>query len=200
MDLSTVSFSNFKTSQVQELLRAFTGLSSSFDTVDGQLTPHVNRLDSAFIAEHFGCGQDKAAALLAELISGGYVDGVRLAPLTLGKALSIEKNLPRISRADADAIVKKLVAAAVAANARPGARVFVESLDVFGSYVSARPTLGDVDVRLVLWVDGEAQPENLYEMDEIDEMLDVSEYLSLTDQWDTVAAEAVSKRIYTRGR
>lgn len=200
MDLSNVSFSNFATAQVQGLLRAFNGLESRFEIVDGAVTPHRNYLDGAFIAEHFGCGQDMADLLLAELIGGGYLDAGRLAPLPKGMGLANDKGLPRISRAEAEKIVEALVAAAVAVNSRPGARVFVASLDVFGSFVSDKPTLGDVDVRLITVVDGEDQPEDQCEMEEIEDMLQVSDYVSFTGEYDRVAANAEQKRIFTRGQ
>lgn len=114
--------------------------------------------------------------------------------------LANDKGLQRIPRAEAERIVEALVAAATTVNSRPGARVFVESLDVFGSFVSNKPTLGDVDVRLITVVDGEDQPENQYEKDEIENMLQVSDYLSITGEYDRVAAKAEQKRIYTRGQ
>lgn len=198
MDLSTVSFSEFDTGQVQELLRKFIGIESKSEFVDGAFVRHRKILDSAFIERHFKCGHDKAKLLLAELISGEYLDGSRLTPLPKGMGLAHDKGLPRISRADAEKIVEDLIAAAIAVNARLGARVFVESLDVFGSYVSGKPTLGDVDVRLVMVVEGEHQPEDQYEMDEINDMLQVSDYVSFTGEYDIVANQAPRIRIFAR--
>lgn len=200
MDLSTVTFSEFDTPQVQELLWEFIDMEQERDFIDGAFVIHPKVLNGAFIANHFGCDQDKADQLLTELIDGGYLDGSRLAPLPKGMGLANEKGLPRIARGEAEEIVRDLVAAATAANARPGARVFVESLDVFGSYLSDKPTLGDVDVLAVIAIPKDILPEDLDERDDVGDMLQVSDHVSLTDELDRVAVEAKKIRIYTRGQ
>lgn len=198
MDLSTISFSEFEIAQVQGLLRAFINMESDHKFVDGQFTLTPKRLTSAFIAEHFGCEGQKADRLLSELIDGAFLDAHRLAPLSKGMALANEKSLPRISRNEADRIIKDLVAAAEQANSRPGARVFVASLDIFGSYVSGKPDLGDVDVLATIEIPDDCQPEDFDERDEVAEMLQVSEYVSLTDELDQVALSAQKTRVFNR--
>jgi predicted nucleotidyltransferase len=200
MDLSTVTFSEFDTSQVQELLRGFIDREQEREFTNGAFVIHPKILNDAFIANHFGCDQAKADQLLFELIDGGYLDGSRLAPLPKGMALAHERGLPRLARSEAEEIVRDLVAAAIAANARPGARVLVESLDVFGSYLSDKPTLGDVDVLVVMATPKDILPEDLDERDDVSDMLQVCDHVSLTSELDRIAVEAKKIRIYTRGQ
>ncbi len=198
MDLTNVSFSGFDTGIVQELLRAFIEMEQETEFIDGAFKIHPKILNGEFIAKHFACGQDDADRLLAELVDGEYLDGSRLVPLARGMGLAYEKNLPRLSRSEAEDIVRRLAAAAIDANARPDARVFVESLDVFGSYVSNKPDLGDVDVLAVISIPDDCQPADLDERDDVEEMLQFSDYVSLTGEFDSVAVEAPKIRIYTR--
>ena len=140
----------------------------------------------------------RAQALLEELVGGVFLDADRLIPLARGMALAQERVRPRIPRGEADRIVRELVAAATAINARTGARVFVERLEVFGSYLSDRADLGDVDVIAIIPLPDDCIPEDMEERDEVSASLQVSDYVSLTDEFDHVAAGADKEVIFIR--
>lgn len=199
MDLSTISFSEFDTADVQKLLLAFINTDQKREFINGDLIIHPKLLDEDFIARNLSCEPGAAARLLAELISRGYVDGSSLTTTPNGGGLANDKNLPRISRSEADEIVGTLIAAARAANERLGANIFVESLDVFGSYVSDKPMLGDIDVVAII-TDREldAQPEDEGEWEEVMHMLRISDYVSVVTELEPVAWSAKKIRIYTR--
>jgi len=67
-----------------------------------------------------------------------------------GRRLANAVLLKRINREKADELIKQLIARATEVNARAELTHWVQSLRVFGSYVSDRPDLGDIDVAVTL--------------------------------------------------
>ena len=198
MDISGIAFSGFEIAEVQQLLRQFDAAQSIYEVVDGELIYTPKRLNSAFICGHLDCDEQRAGQLASELILGQFLDPVRLIPSTRGMALAYEKNLPRIPRVEAEGIVEDLLRAAVDANSRPGARVFVDSLDVFGSFVTGGSDLGDVDVLAVVVIPEDCVPEDIAERNYVHALLQVSDYVSITGEFDLVAAAAKKIRIFSR--
>ncbi len=199
MDLSSVCFSLFTAQQVQQALAAFNALPMQGSFREGQYIHVPKRLTPGFLAENLGCAISQAEQLLRELVDGDYLDALKLVPSTKGMALIHARSLPRIPRSDAEAIVTKLVEVAVKVNGRPGAKVFIECLEIFGSFVTGTSDLGDVDVRATIPPPLDMMPEDFEEMDMVsDELQAVSPYVSLHPEFDPVAAAAPRVVIYER--
>lgn len=80
-----------------------------------------------------------------ELIAKGYV-GDEGKPLALAMALAHDNALPGILREAVDHIVAELISEAKRCNARLGARIFVERIELFGSTLRNESDYGDVDI------------------------------------------------------
>ncbi|MBI2768365.1 MAG: hypothetical protein HYX47_01975 [Burkholderiales bacterium] len=201
MDISAVHFKSFPTEQVQRVLKAFDDLPSQDHFKDGHYVRVPKRLSVPLIEEQLGCSSQEAMALLGELVELGYLLADRLIPTTQGMALINARTEPRISRAQAQTIVDRLVEVAEEESGRPNARMFIEKIEVFGSYVSNKPDLGDVDVVVSIPLIDDLQPEDMDEMDRLSSALQaVSPYVSLHDELDLVASSAKKVTIYVRGK
>ena len=86
-------------------------------------------------------------------------------------------------------------------NSRKDARVFIERLYVFGSYLQDVESIRDIDILAVIPVPDDCEPEDLDELDDVVDMLKVSEYISLHyEELDAVASAAEKQLVYERGQ
>lgn len=103
----------------------------------------LNQWKRAYITDKIGrdITDDLIAAGLAEAVTDGYYEltaaGIRMANVSL---------LKRISRARADQLVAELLDRADALNARDDLLYRITKIDVFGSYLTDEPDLGDIDL------------------------------------------------------
>ncbi|WP_280153263.1 hypothetical protein [Piscinibacter sp. XHJ-5] len=197
MDICTVHFTHATAAEVQALLRAFMEVPiAPPQQLDGEWVVPLKRLSADFVASELGVQDTQARALFAELVERGYLDGSGK-PLTPAMALLGANGLPRISRAQMDVIIADLVAAAAALNARPGARIKIASIELFGSALHIRDDYGDVDVRVVFDEPDDLQPEDIDEKDTVSEQLQaVSNYVSMLPEFDLVGLDTERKAIY----
>lgn len=196
-----MNFNSFPIEQVQRVLKAFLDLPSQDYFQDGQYVRVPKRMSVPFIETELACSSEQAEALLGELLDMGYLLAERLIPTTQGMALMNARTDPRISRAQAQAIVNRLVEVAENENSRPGARMFIDQIDIFGSYVSDRADLGDVDVFVSIPLIEDLQPEDMDEIDRLSNALqEISPYVSLHNELDPVAADAKKETIYVRNK
>lgn len=110
------------------------------------------------IAWQVGCDEDQVALALPALAEGGFVmeregfwtdtaEGMNeLAQARFGKP---------ITREEADALLERTVSRAREYNATEGFPYFIEELRVFGSYLTRKDELGDLDV----WIITDERPE-----------------------------------------
>lgn len=200
MDILSIKFTHAATSDVQALIKDFLEIPMELVMVDGEWTVPRKRVTTEFIATKLDRPIEEAALLRAELVNQGYIDesGKPLAP---AMALAGDKGLPRISRSEVDVVVNNLVVAARKLNSRPGARIFVERIEIFGSCLRDQPDYGDVDVLATLtpptaFTPEEGEEEHLA----YSTLQDVSPYVSMTDQFDHVAANADKAVIFDRSK
>jgi predicted nucleotidyltransferase len=114
------------------------------------------------LAEFFEVDQRKAKALLGATLKAGLfkkkvINGAgkrfgeveyRLTPI--GKSIALSSPYKRMTRAQADALVGKFLAAVEAINASECYIYRVHEVRVFGSYLADRADLGDVDIAVAL--------------------------------------------------
>jgi hypothetical protein len=123
-----------------------------------QLFRRVFRYDSwtdEDVAEEMGISKRKAAALVAALVAEGYLETAdawhksmaKWEPSRKGASLTMASAAKPIRRATADRLVKGLVerAGMLMDPTRHEYAFVVTELIVFGSYLTDRPDLGDVD-------------------------------------------------------
>jgi predicted nucleotidyltransferase len=198
MDISSVKFEKFTTIKVRDMLKAFVDAPMTDKIVDGKFTPVPKCLSLEFIVSTMRTTSECGVGLFKELVEQGFIDGYRCAPTPKGMALVAAKRRPRITLARAKALVKALVKEAKEINARPRARVLIEELHVFGSYLKEKASLGDVDVWVIVPLPKEAEPEDLDEQLAVMRRLEVSRYVSLHWEFDAIARQANKRLIYRR--
>lgn len=99
------------------------------------------------IARVLSCPRDCAAAILEVLIESGYVESAPPHKLTpAGERLATKNLLPRLRRSKAQQIVADMLKRCDAINGRSDLTDSIESVHVFGSYITDAETLGDIDV------------------------------------------------------
>lgn len=200
MNILSINFTHAATSDIQTLIRDFLEIPAELVMVDGEWTVPRKRVTNEFIAKNLDRTSEEAALVRAELVEQGFIDesGKPLAP---AMALAGDKGLPRISRAQVEVVVRDLIDAARNINSRPDARIFVERVEVFGSYLHDQPDYGDVDVLVTLtppidFTQEEGEEEHLV----YTTLQEVSPYVSISDQFDAVAGDADKVVIFDRSK
>ncbi len=104
------------------------------------------------LARFFEVGPSEAKEINDVLVSEGFATtttdkwGTLYAITLNGGSLSSAKLLKPINRAKADELIKELLARVEAVNADPELLETVTRVSAFGSYITDRPDLGDIDL------------------------------------------------------
>lgn len=139
-------------------------------------------MDASYASLKLGLELPAAEKLVAALVDEGWLKD-RLVPSTRGMALANHNDRDRLPRAQADKIVRDLLDWADSLNAT-APRVGVMSIEIYGSYESALPDVGDIDVIVIftthdLIQSGDIEPEDEEREDELlEEIAAISEYIS----------------------
>jgi predicted nucleotidyltransferase len=145
-----------------------------------------------------GLAEADGARLLADLIADGYIDKEKLTPTQQGMALAQAEDRDRLPLSEAQDILNEFLDAVRRVNAKPEARVLVERVHVFGSYLAGAETVGDIDLLIEMPLPEDCEPEDMGEQDAVIDEIKISDYLSFHDEFDLVAAEAEKCLIYDR--
>ncbi|KVN38424.1 hypothetical protein WT11_05825 [Burkholderia stagnalis] len=184
--------------QVRDALRAFLDLDTPMSFENGEFKSERKTLKADFLAKELSLSDADGAALLAELIHDGYVDKNKLTPTSLGMALVQAKDRDRLPLSQARELLNEFLEAVETANAKHGARILIERVHVFGSYLAGAETVGDIDLLVEAALPEDCEPEDMDEFDTVLETIKTSDYLSFHDEFDMVAAEAEKRLIYDR--
>jgi hypothetical protein len=188
----------YRPMKIRNIFRDFAEAKSGTDFIDGKFHHNPKRMDKAFVAKALGIDPAAAATLIACLRGGGYLEDGKDIPAPAGMALAALRRRPRISRAKADALLQRVLRCAADVNGRQGARVTIATIDVFGSYLSKSPDLGDLDLVVIFampWDD--LEPSDMEERDRICRKLaKLSSYVSCHDELDWVAGVADKRRVF----
>jgi hypothetical protein len=98
------------------------------------------------IARVLKVGEKRARAILASMIEQGYVQREPHHIASLGQTLRAAKFMRRIPRSKAEAILADMLARCAAVNANPDLLSYVKEVHAYGSYITKRPDLGDIDL------------------------------------------------------
>lgn len=184
--------------QVRDALRAFLATETPMSVENGEVRIERKTLKKEFLAKELGLSQTAASVLLSGLMSEGYIDGEKLTPTASGMALAAAEDRDRLPLDDARKILGEFLEAVKTVNANPGARVLIERVHVFGSYLKDAETVGDIDVLIEAFLPSDCQPEDMDEQDDVLAEIKISEYLSFHDEFDSTAKAAEKRLIYDR--
>lgn len=182
--------------RVRDALRAFLAIKTKYRYEDGEPTWERKTVKANFLAQQLGLEVQQGEALLATLIADGYIDNDMRTPTQKGMALANAEDRDRLPLSEARALLDEFLVAVREVNARPGLRMTIERVYVFGSYHAGADTVGDIDL-LIEMPDPEV-PEDFDERDAVSKEILISEYLSFHDELDLVAAQADKRLIYDR--
>lgn len=200
LDLRGLVIAGLPARDVSKALAEFKAMESELDT-SGDVPKIIRKILTAdFLARILSVTLIEAEAVLDELINKNYVDVTKLVPASEGVALSMGTELDRITFDIAQSIVEEFLAAVHTSNNRPGARVFIQRVKVFGSFARREATVGDIDLQVEAPVEGDdCQPEDLDERDQVLASLEaISEYISIHSEFDSIAADAYGDVIYEK--
>jgi predicted nucleotidyltransferase len=184
--------------RVRDALRAFLNLENPISFENGKFKIERKTLKAEFLAEQLSLSNADGAVLLAVLVKEGYIDKEKLTPTTLGMALAHAEDRERLPLSQARELLGEFLEAVKTANARLGARILIERVHVFGSFLAEAETVGDIDLLIEAPLPDDFEPEDMDERDTVIDEIKVSDYLSFHDELDMVAAEAEKWLIYDR--
>ena len=198
MDIRGKTICGLAAIRVRDALVAFIGSPVEIDFSGALPKIAPKELKSRFLSDELHLTVSQGRALLKCLITSGYVDGARLIPTSLGMALANARSRPRLDRKGANALLKRFISAVKTANRRPGARVLIKEVRIFGSMLSSTPAVGDIDLIVTMQLPDpdDLQPEDIIERNRLASRILVSRYISLHDELDFVAGTARSRIIY----
>jgi hypothetical protein len=198
MDIRGLEIGGVPAHRVRDALRAFCAQETQFKITRGIPGVVPRKLTARFLGAQLSIDRGDASVLLAALISLGYVDANKLTPTSTGMALATAADRERISIAHARCLVDEFLEAVAKVNARPGARVFIEKVKVFGSFAAGKETVSDIDLQIFSPMPDDCEPEDLEEQEAITGQIRISDYLSFHDEFDAVADAASGRTIYQR--
>lgn len=184
--------------RVRDALRAFLNLENPMPFENGEFKIERQTLKAEFLAEELSLSNADGAVLLAVLVKEGYIDRDKLTPTTLGMALAHAEDRERLPYSQARELLGEFLEAVKTANARQGARILIERVHVFGSFLAESETVGDIDLLIEAPLPDDCEPDDMDEHDKVIDEIKVSDYLSFHDELDMVAAEAEKRLIYER--
>ena len=198
MEIRGIEICGHPAIRVRDALRKFNDQESKHDFVNGVYKYTPKRLTASFLAEALEIDQQEASKLLNSLVSSGYIDQEKFTPTPNGMALITAEDRDRLQFTEAKILVDDFLLAVQAVNARPGARVFIEKVHLFGSFAGEKETVGDIDLQIFAPLPEDCQPEDMDEMDAVLSEVKTSEYLSFHNEFDWIATDAPRQIIYQR--
>jgi hypothetical protein len=198
MEIRSKTIGVFDAVKVRDALRAFLDLKTTMSYENGELKIDRKMLKGDFLAEKLGLSDTDGVALLDTLIEEGYIDKDKLTPTTLGMALAQAEDRERLPLIQARELLGDFLEAVKTVNTKHGARILIERVHVFGSYIEEPKTVGDIDLLIEAPLPDDCQPADLDELDTVMEEIKISDYLSFHDELDMVAAEADKRLVYDR--
>lgn len=184
--------------QVRDALRAFLDVETPTSFENGEFKIERKTLNGDFLAKELGLSNADGPAFLSTLVDEGYIDKEKLTPTTLGMALAQAEDRERLPLNRARVLLDEFLNAVKAVNARPGARILIERVHVFGSFLAQADTVGDIDLLVEAPLPDDCEPEDMDEHDAVMEEVNISDYLSFHGEFDVVARDAEKRLVYSR--
>lgn len=184
--------------KVREMFKNFLEREMEVEWKDGFPVRNVRRMTPSVIEAELGVPPAEAGLIQDKLISEGYIEPGKFTPTRLGMALAQHTDRPKISRADAEAILSQVLDWADRTNAVPDARVKVKTIHLYGSLARGAAEVGDVDLFVeftTMDLGQDLMPEDQQREEELsEELVSISEYLSPSSFIDRMLMEDVPMR------
>ncbi|MGR4896953.1 hypothetical protein ACIPR8_16950 [Stenotrophomonas sp. LARHCG68] len=198
MDIRGKQIGGWDAVRVRDALRAFLDIETVFSFEGGQLRWDRKTVKADFLAQQLGVGVQQVEDLLNILIADNYIDEDKRTPTEMGMALAHAEDRNRLPLSEAHSLLDQFLAVVSRVNARPGLRMTIDRVYVFGSYHAGANTVGDVDLLIEMPVPETA--EDFDERDTVSKEILISEYLSFHEEVDAVAGQAEKRLIYERSK
>ncbi len=168
--------------RIREMFKNFTALKSEMDWNNGLPIMKIPQMTPDFIAEQLETASGEAQRVQAALVAEGWIEPEKFTPTRKGMALSQHVDRPKLPRAEAEALLDKVLEWADRTNAAAGARVKVKTIHLYGSLVQGADEVGDVDLFVdftTMDLGEDLQCEDTEREDELrEELTSISQYLS----------------------
>lgn len=188
----------FERRQICELFKTFTEQESDLAWEAGVPKLTVRQMTISFICDSLGLQHDHANLVQAALIDEGWIDKDKLTPTRSGMALAQHVDRPKISQAEAEAILNRVLKWAERTNATSDARVKVKTIFLFGSLNRGAAWVDDIDIFVeftTMDLGDDLQPEDMEREDELcEELASISERISQSSEIDRMIMDDVEMR------
>lgn len=168
--------------RVREMFKNFTEQESEMDWNDGVPVVKIRRMTPDFIARQLETASGEAQRIQAALVAEGWIEPEKFTPTRKGMALSQHDDRPKLPRAEAEALLAKVLVWADRTNAVADARVKVKTIHLYGSMLKGADEVGDVDLFVeftTMDLDMDLQCEDMDRENELcEELTNISDYLS----------------------
>lgn len=198
MEIRGMTIGGLAAVRVRDALRAFNEVDTPRTFENGKIRIGSKALTAEFLAKQLNLDAAEGKQLLIDLIRDGYIDKNKLIPTVQGMVLVRAEDRDRLPRNEASKILNEFLDAVENVNSRLKARVSVQRVYVFGSYLTDAETVGDIDLLIEAPLPDDCVPEDLDERDIVLAHIETSEYLSFHYEFDAVAAGAEKLLIYPR--
>jgi hypothetical protein len=184
--------------QVREMFKNFLERDTEVEDRNGVPFPVVRRMTPDVIEAELQVPPAEAQRIQAWLVTEGWIEPDKFTPTRKGMALAQHSERPKISRAEAEAILGQVLNWADHTNSVPDARVKVKTIYLYGSLERGADEVGDIDLFVgftTLDLGMDLQPEDIEREDQmIEELTDISDYLSVSSDLDQMMMDDVPKR------
>jgi len=168
--------------QMREMFKNFAALESEMDWNNGAPIVKTQQMTPDFIAEQLEVALGEAQRVQAALVAEDWIEPRKFTPTRKGMGLSQHVDRPKLARAEAEALLDKVLDWADRTNSAAGARVKVKTIHLYGSLVQGADEVGDVDLFVeftTMDLGEDLQCEDMEREDELsEELTSISDYLS----------------------
>ncbi len=160
--------------KVRELFKSFVEHDGELDWKDGVPVFVIRGMTANVIKKGLGLSPTEADRVQTALISEGWLDPDKLTPTREGMGLAQHIDRPKISCADAEVILGKVIEWADSTNGQTGAWVKVKAIHLYGSLARGADQVDDIDLFVeftTMDLEMDLQPEDMEREDELSEEL-----------------------------
>lgn len=191
-------------SRVKEMFKNFNVQETEIDWNDGAPVVKVRQMTRDFIVGQLEIASGEAQRIQAALVAEGWIESDKLTPTRKGMALSQHVDRPKLPRAEAEALLTKVLDWADRINAVADARVKVKTIHLYGSLLQGADEVGDVDLFIeftTMDLDADLQCEDMdRENDLSEELASISDYLSPSSWIDReLMGDVPMRQVFPRG-
>ena len=184
--------------QMREVFKNFLERDTEVEVRNGVRFPVDRRMAPDVIAAELQVSLAEAKRIQAALVTEGWIEPAKFTPTRKGMGLAQHRDRPKISRAKAEEILGQVLDWTDQKNSVSDARVKVKTIHLFGSLERGADEVGDIDLFVeftTVDLGMDLQPEDDEMEDELlEELTDISDYLSLSSSLDLMMMDDVPKR------